>query len=65
MPLFSAKLLTNVPVATALGSGNRIEAVFAFLGDSIVTGLRLAPTELAMTPREHFSYWIGIRRSLQ
>jgi hypothetical protein len=64
MPLSPAKLLTNVPVATALACGNRIEAVFAFLWDSIVTGLRLGPTALAMTPREYFSYSIGIRRSL-
>jgi hypothetical protein len=55
MPLFPAKLLTNVPVATARACGNRIEAVFAFVGDSIVTGLRLAPTALAMTLREYFS----------
>jgi hypothetical protein len=51
--------------ASACARVNPVEAVFTPSRGSIVTGLKPAPTALAITPREYFSYSIGVRRSLR
>jgi len=65
---FSPKLFTTVPVAMALVralAATLLKRSSRSLGGSIVTRLKLAPTVLAITPREYFSYSIGVRRSLR
>ncbi len=61
---FSSKLFTTVPVTMALVCASA-PTLLRPLGGSIATGLKPAPTALAITPREYFLYSIGIRRSLR
>ncbi len=67
MPLPPLKLLTTVLVAMALVRALAATWLKRFsrpLGGSVVFALRLA-TAVAIRPHEHFSYTIGVRRSLR